>query len=465
MPSQKYLFLHRSAPSQEPKASQQQPSPAQMQEMYAAFNAWKEKFKANIVDMGDKLKPGGKVVTASGVTDGPFVEAKEIVGGFMIVTAESWERAIEVAKEMPMLMPGRAHRDPGDGGRLSDDPEPRGRPGPAAAPGLVEHFFRHEYGRLVAMLTRMVGVRHVEVVEDAVQAALMSALTAWTAKGLPDDPGALAVPGGPQPPHRGAAAGSRSAPDPRAGTPHDLAEEGGCPRRHRISPGEVRDDLLRMLFVCCDDAIPRGIAAGPGAEDAVRLQHRGDRAAAVHLRGERAQAPGARARPAARGAARPRDAAARDAAVAAAERARGALPALQRGLPLRARGTGDPPRAVRRGHPAGHAPGGAPGGRGPGDLCPARAHAPPCGQAGRAPRRDGRPAAARGAGPVAFGIANRSSLGRSGWRGPPAEKCSHASMPKPASPPSIALRPRLERPAGKRSPTCTPCWSASPRRR
>lgn len=106
MPSQKYLFLHRGAPSQQPGLSQQQPSPAQMQEMYAAFNAWKEKFKANIVDMGDKLKAGGKVVTASGVTDGAFVESKEVVGGYMIVTAENWERAVEVAKEMPMLMPG-----------------------------------------------------------------------------------------------------------------------------------------------------------------------------------------------------------------------------------------------------------------------------------------------------------------------------------------------------------------------
>ena len=88
-----------------------------MQEMYAAFNAWKEKFKDNIVDMGGKLKPGGKVVTASGVTDGPFVEAKEIVGGYMIVAAESYERALEVAREMPgMMMPGIEHRDPGDGG-------------------------------------------------------------------------------------------------------------------------------------------------------------------------------------------------------------------------------------------------------------------------------------------------------------------------------------------------------------
>lgn len=97
----KYLFLYRSSPEQR----QQQPSPGQMQEMFTIWNAWKEKFKTNILDMGDKLKPSGKVLTASGVTDGPFVEAKEIVGGFMIVTAESYDRALEVAKEMPG-MPG-----------------------------------------------------------------------------------------------------------------------------------------------------------------------------------------------------------------------------------------------------------------------------------------------------------------------------------------------------------------------
>lgn len=101
--AQKYLFIQRSRPGQ----PQQQPSQAQMQQNYAAFDAWKEKYQANIVDMGGRLKPGGKVVTASGVTDGPFVEAKEIVGGFMIVTAESYERALEVAKEGPgLMMPG-----------------------------------------------------------------------------------------------------------------------------------------------------------------------------------------------------------------------------------------------------------------------------------------------------------------------------------------------------------------------
>ena len=78
-----------------------------MQEMYASFNAWKEKFKASIVDMGGKLTPGGKVATASGVKDGPFIEAKEIVGGYMVVVAENYERAIEVVQGCPgILGPG-----------------------------------------------------------------------------------------------------------------------------------------------------------------------------------------------------------------------------------------------------------------------------------------------------------------------------------------------------------------------
>src|SRR5437762_10234922 len=57
-------------------------------------------------------------------------------------------------------------------------------------PKLVEHFFRHEYGRLVATLSRRVGVQYIEAVEDAVQSALMTALDTWTIAGLPDMPSA-----------------------------------------------------------------------------------------------------------------------------------------------------------------------------------------------------------------------------------------------------------------------------------
>jgi hypothetical protein len=59
------------------------------------------------VDVGGKLKPGGRILTTSGVTDGPFAEAKEIVGGYMVVAAENYERAIEVTSECPgVVRPG-----------------------------------------------------------------------------------------------------------------------------------------------------------------------------------------------------------------------------------------------------------------------------------------------------------------------------------------------------------------------
>ena len=102
MSNRKYLVILRSVPGK-----REAPSPAQMQEMYAAFGAWKEKFKDNIEDMGGKLASSGKVLTSADVKDGPFVEAKEIIGGFMVVSAESYDSAVEVARECPgVLAPG-----------------------------------------------------------------------------------------------------------------------------------------------------------------------------------------------------------------------------------------------------------------------------------------------------------------------------------------------------------------------
>src|SRR6516225_78628 len=52
---------------------------------------------------------------------------------------------------------------------------------------LVEHFFRHEAGRLVSVLTRIFGWRHFDLVEDMVQSTLLDALEAWRHR-LPDNP-------------------------------------------------------------------------------------------------------------------------------------------------------------------------------------------------------------------------------------------------------------------------------------
>src|SRR5215469_1027518 len=59
---------------------------------------------------------------------------------------------------------------------------------PAPVAPLVEHFFRHEAGRLVSVLTRLFGWRHFDLVEDMVQSTLLDALEAWRVRGVPDNP-------------------------------------------------------------------------------------------------------------------------------------------------------------------------------------------------------------------------------------------------------------------------------------
>lgn len=71
-----YLFLQRSVPGQS-----QRPSPAQMQEMHAAFNTWKEKFRDRILDMGAPLEQALEVARESPpmFMPGSSVEVREIL--------------------------------------------------------------------------------------------------------------------------------------------------------------------------------------------------------------------------------------------------------------------------------------------------------------------------------------------------------------------------------------------------
>jgi RNA polymerase sigma factor (sigma-70 family) len=55
---------------------------------------------------------------------------------------------------------------------------------------LVEHFFRREAGRLVAVLTQFFGWRNFDLVEEMVQATLLEALQSWRARGIPNNPSA-----------------------------------------------------------------------------------------------------------------------------------------------------------------------------------------------------------------------------------------------------------------------------------
>ena len=96
----KYLCVQRSLPTDPNQAG---PSPSQMQEMYARFGAWQAQFQEHLVDLGGRLGEG-RLVTVDEPTDGPFVEVKELVGGYMIVQADSLEKAIEVASACPGLV-------------------------------------------------------------------------------------------------------------------------------------------------------------------------------------------------------------------------------------------------------------------------------------------------------------------------------------------------------------------------
>ena len=53
---------------------------------------------------------------------------------------------------------------------------------------IVEHLFRKEYGKLVAILTRLFGTSHIQLAEDIVQETLISALNHWSIDGVPDNP-------------------------------------------------------------------------------------------------------------------------------------------------------------------------------------------------------------------------------------------------------------------------------------
>jgi hypothetical protein len=100
--SKKYLLIYRG-----PRPTAATPhSPADMQKIMETWGAWKAKFSDSIVEIGDALHDTGRVLSTAGVTDGPLVESKEIIGGYSIVQAAGYDAAIAVARECPiMFMP------------------------------------------------------------------------------------------------------------------------------------------------------------------------------------------------------------------------------------------------------------------------------------------------------------------------------------------------------------------------
>ena len=91
----KFLFIYR-----ESTESRAKPSPEEMQALAAEWGTWMQKFSSAIVT-GDGLKRSGRLLKAGLVTDGPYVEAKEIVVSFGIIEAANYEAALEIARACP----------------------------------------------------------------------------------------------------------------------------------------------------------------------------------------------------------------------------------------------------------------------------------------------------------------------------------------------------------------------------
>jgi RNA polymerase sigma-70 factor (ECF subfamily) len=118
---------------------------------------------------------------------------------------------------------------------------------------LVEHFFRHEFGRLVAVLTRSFGVRRLDFAEDVVQAALMQALQSWSRRGVPEDPAGWLYRTA-----RNLAIDTLRREQTHARVLSHVAddEEGELLPLEANFADEIGDEPLRLLFVCCHEAVP-----------------------------------------------------------------------------------------------------------------------------------------------------------------------------------------------------------------
>lgn len=97
-----YLFWNKGGNSRMDTAS-----PEEMQKMMQKWMGWMETLKKNghLKDGGAPLETAGKVVHAGkkNVTDGPYAEAKDTIGGYIIVSAKSLDEATELSKGCPIL--------------------------------------------------------------------------------------------------------------------------------------------------------------------------------------------------------------------------------------------------------------------------------------------------------------------------------------------------------------------------
>jgi RNA polymerase sigma-70 factor (ECF subfamily) len=120
---------------------------------------------------------------------------------------------------------------------------------------LLDHLFRHQAGRITARLVRLLGPANFALAEEAVQEALVRALQAWPYEGTPDNPPGWLF----RVAHNIAIDAVRRDRTFAAKTDAVVAELTRSASQAAADPdgGELRDDELRMIFMCCHPALAR----------------------------------------------------------------------------------------------------------------------------------------------------------------------------------------------------------------
>jgi hypothetical protein len=94
-----FLFLYRGGEGRR--------SPERTQQTMQKWMAWFKELaeQGHIKDRGQPLERSGKLVRGKkkAVTDGPFTEAKDVVGGYSLVQARDLDQAVELSKGCPIL--------------------------------------------------------------------------------------------------------------------------------------------------------------------------------------------------------------------------------------------------------------------------------------------------------------------------------------------------------------------------
>jgi RNA polymerase sigma-70 factor (ECF subfamily) len=119
---------------------------------------------------------------------------------------------------------------------------------------LLEHLFRHQSGRMVAHLTRLLGPAHLELAEETVQEAMLRALQIWPYQGVPENAAAwlfrvahnIAI---------DAVRRNRTLGEKTDAIVADLYHSAAVVPNDPYLEDQLRDDELRMIFMCCHPEI------------------------------------------------------------------------------------------------------------------------------------------------------------------------------------------------------------------